>query len=236
LRGRGSGGYEGPFGFPDAGRGYVLHGEVNLGGLGHFGVSGSLHSLGFIMRGRAGGELTFSNARGSLTLRLEGPEQPGFSPLPGTFHYQVVAATGAYHGLHEGGALHLALHQAPGEAVASHGTFTLSLSGPGRPQFGQPPRRSSRRSRSNRSSRSTRSSARTSRSSSRSVRSTRSARSTRSSAWTSRSSSRSRRTAAPPKTHALPAGSPATDQRGVARPRDGDGDGVAIVDVGAFEL
>ncbi len=48
------------------------------------------------------------------------------------------------------------------------------------------------------------------------------------------------------KTHALLAGSlaidhgdnagaPATDQRGVARPRDGDGNGTLVVDIGAFE-
>jgi hypothetical protein len=50
----------------------------------------------------------------------------------------------------------------------------------------------------------------------------------------------------PTKTHALLAGSPAidrgdnsgapaADQRGVARPRDGDGDGTSVVDIGAFE-
>jgi hypothetical protein len=50
----------------------------------------------------------------------------------------------------------------------------------------------------------------------------------------------------PTKTHALLAGSPAidhgdnggapaTDQRGVARPRDGDGNGSLVVDIGAFE-
>jgi hypothetical protein len=50
----------------------------------------------------------------------------------------------------------------------------------------------------------------------------------------------------PTKTHALLAGSPAidhgdntnapaTDQRGVARPRDGDGKGSQVVDIGAFE-
>jgi hypothetical protein len=50
----------------------------------------------------------------------------------------------------------------------------------------------------------------------------------------------------PTRTHALLAGSPAidhgdnsaapaTDQRGVARPRDGDGNGSRIVDIGAFE-
>ena len=30
-------------------------------------------------------------------------------------------------------------------------------------------------------------------------------------------------------------GAPATDQRGVARPRDGDGNGSPVVDIGAFE-
>ncbi len=50
----------------------------------------------------------------------------------------------------------------------------------------------------------------------------------------------------PTRTHALLAGStaidrgdnsgaPGTDQRGVARPRDGDGNGSKIVDIGAFE-
>jgi hypothetical protein len=50
----------------------------------------------------------------------------------------------------------------------------------------------------------------------------------------------------PTQTHALLAGSPAidhgdntdapaTDQRGLARPRDGDGNGSSIVDIGAFE-
>jgi len=50
----------------------------------------------------------------------------------------------------------------------------------------------------------------------------------------------------PTKTHALLAGSlaidhgdsagaPATDQRGVTRPRDGDGNGTSVIDIGAFE-
>src|SRR5262249_23190196 len=50
----------------------------------------------------------------------------------------------------------------------------------------------------------------------------------------------------PTRTHALRRGSPAldsgdhsgapdTDQRGVKRPRDGDGDGLSLVDIGAFE-
>ena len=35
--------------------------------------------------------------------------------------------------------------------------------------------------------------------------------------------------------HGDNAGAPATDQRGVARPRDGDGNGSKVVDIGAFE-
>lgn len=54
-------------------------------------------------------------------------------------------------------------------------------------------------------------------------------------------------TAGPTQTHALPSGSPAldavergcpppaTDQRGEVRPLDGDGDGTALCDTGAFE-
>jgi hypothetical protein len=127
LHGHGSGSYDSPLIVPDLGRVYTLRGTVALAGLGHFAVSGSLHSTGFMSQGRADGELTFSNGRGSLTLKLVGPVQPGFSPLPGAFHYRVVAATGAYHGLHASGVLHLAVHPAPCESFATHGTFTLSF-------------------------------------------------------------------------------------------------------------
>jgi hypothetical protein len=128
LHGHSSGSYEIPFPITNGGgRVYMLRGTVALAGLGHFAVSGSLASTGSISPGRAGGELTFSNGRGSLTLELVGPVQPGFSPLPGAFHYRVVAATGAYHGLHASGVLHLAVHPAPCESFATHGTFTLSF-------------------------------------------------------------------------------------------------------------
>jgi hypothetical protein len=129
LDGHGQGVYVRQPGVPDAGQGYSLCGTADLAGLGRFEVSGSVRSVGFILRGRAGGELTLSNACGSLTLRLVGPEQPGFSPLPGTFGYGVVGATGAYHGLHASGQLHLALSPASSDGVPdpSHGTFTLSV-------------------------------------------------------------------------------------------------------------
>jgi hypothetical protein len=127
LHGQGSGQYECNF-FPDAGVRYRLGGTADLAGLGHFEVSGSVRSVGFIRWGRAGGELTLSNACGSVRLSLLGPVQRGFSHLPGTFSYRVVGATGAYLGLHASGTLHLALSPASsGGHHLSRGTFTVSF-------------------------------------------------------------------------------------------------------------
>src|SRR5579871_485444 len=53
---------------PDAGMEYHLQGIADLGTLGHVSVSGALHSVGFILHGRAWGTLTFRNAQGSVTV------------------------------------------------------------------------------------------------------------------------------------------------------------------------
>ena len=99
LHGQGRGTYQTDAIISGAGRDYRLHGAADLAGLGRFALSGDAHAVGFIQRGHAGGELTFSNDRGSVTLALEGPEQPAFSPLPQTFSYRVTGATGGYAGL-----------------------------------------------------------------------------------------------------------------------------------------
>ena len=129
LEGHGRGSYTADAIIPDAGAEYRLQGFADLAGLGRVALSGSVHAVGFLQRGHAGGDLTFTNARGSVTVELLGPEQPAFSPLPEAFRYKVVAATGAYKGLAAQGTLQLALHAgAPGMVGgARHGTFSLTI-------------------------------------------------------------------------------------------------------------
>jgi hypothetical protein len=90
-------------------------------------VSGSVHSVSFILHGNATGTLTFRNARGTVTVALVGPTQNGFAPLPQDFHYQVVGGTGAFQHLTGQGTLHLALHPLPPFNGPAHGTFTFSV-------------------------------------------------------------------------------------------------------------
>jgi hypothetical protein len=132
LTGHGQGTYTADQIMSGAGAQYRLQGTANLAGLGRVTVSGSVSGVGFIQHGHAGGTLTFSNARGSVTLQLQGPDQPGFSALPQGFHYRVVGATGAYKGLAAQGSLQLVLHASPlpmpgAGMVTPHGTFTLTI-------------------------------------------------------------------------------------------------------------
>src|SRR5262245_42471800 len=129
LHGQGRGAYQTDAVVSGAGRVYRLRGAADLAGLGHFALSGSVHAVGFIAQGHAGGTLTFRNARGTVTLALEGPEQPAFSPLPQTFSYRITGATGGYAGLSGSGQLSLALAGASTGGVQdpTHGSFTLAL-------------------------------------------------------------------------------------------------------------
>jgi hypothetical protein len=126
LAGQGQGTYAVRFAVPDAGTNYDLHGAAVLGGVGAVAVSGSVHSVGFVLHGTAGGTLTFSNARGTVTVALTGPTQNGFASLPQDFHYRVVGGTGAYQHLTGQGTLHLTLHALPSGTGPAHGTFTLT--------------------------------------------------------------------------------------------------------------
>jgi hypothetical protein len=87
----------------DVGRLFAVDGSGRLGGLGTFSVAGSVNGTGFLARGHATGQLTLTNARGSITVSLRGPEQPGFAPLPGRFHFTVTGGTGAYENFHDDG-------------------------------------------------------------------------------------------------------------------------------------
>jgi hypothetical protein len=125
LAGTASGTYFSPRFFPDAGNSYQLTGTGTFGRLGSVAVKGAVNGVGFIQSGHATGTLTLSNAKGSVTLYLVGPEQPGFSRPPEQFSYQVASGTGAYAHLHASGTLHLQLTY----TGVNVGTFTLSIRG-----------------------------------------------------------------------------------------------------------
>src|SRR5262249_45498341 len=57
-----------------------------------------LTTPGFITNGRTAGTLTLTTSKGSLTLVVKGPSQPGFSSLPPTLTYHISQGTGAYSG------------------------------------------------------------------------------------------------------------------------------------------
>ena len=95
----------------DGGLRYAVAGSGKLGGLDTFHVTGSLHAVGFIANGHAAGDLTLTNAHGTITMHLVGPQQPGFSPLPGHFHFVVTGGTGAYTHLQDDGEVTLVTQQ-----------------------------------------------------------------------------------------------------------------------------
>jgi hypothetical protein len=82
---------------PDVGATDVLRGSGLVTPLGRVRVDGVLHGTGFIREGHAGGLLRLSNARGSVTLRLVGPAQAGFTaPQSGAYRFVVTGSTGAF--------------------------------------------------------------------------------------------------------------------------------------------
>ena len=95
--------------FPDVGTTYDLSGKGQVRPFGPMDVTGTLHSLGFIQQGHAGGTLTLSDSQGTLTLQLTGPLQRGFSPLPNQFAFEITGGTGAFANATGGGTAFLQL-------------------------------------------------------------------------------------------------------------------------------
>lgn len=82
---------------PDIGSSLSIQGQGKLSPLGSVRFSGTLHGTGFVATGEATGSLTLTNKRGSVTLSLEGPPQPGFTPPgSGTYQFHVTGGTKAY--------------------------------------------------------------------------------------------------------------------------------------------
>ncbi len=111
---------------PDAGKTVTFSGVGRVSGLGQIQFTGHFGTPGFIASGHATGTLVLSNARGTVTLTLAGPTQPGFSAPPATFAYTIVVGTGAYAARHGHGTLTMGL--VPGH---SGGPITLQHLGSG---------------------------------------------------------------------------------------------------------
>jgi hypothetical protein len=101
----------------DAGMQFLLRGSGILGGLPRFTATGRLRTTGLILKGHAEGEMMLTNAKGSITLKLEGPTQSGFAPLPHSFHFSVTGGTGAYRGVTDHGEATLRMHYQGGKTT-----------------------------------------------------------------------------------------------------------------------
>jgi hypothetical protein len=133
LAGSAAGAYQRTRLVGDTGASYTLTGTGAVGLLGAVSVAGSFQCTGFSLSGHATGQLTLSNAAGSVTLRLVGPEQGAFAPPPGQFTFTVEKGTGAYTDFRKSGVLELGLKPAGlalGTGVAAlgdQGSFALTF-------------------------------------------------------------------------------------------------------------
>lgn len=111
---------------PDVGATYQLSGSGHIVGFGPASVSGTVHGLGFIARGRVRDNLTLEDpGDASITLRLTATaQQPGFSALPPHYTYRVTGGTGKDQGARGSGLATLTL--TPGPSGES-GSFTLAV-------------------------------------------------------------------------------------------------------------
>jgi hypothetical protein len=89
---------------PDTGGLQTLTGSGTVMPLGTVQADGQLHTPGFVPRGRTEVTLHLMAAGGSITVRLVGPLQKGFSGPPFTFRYTITGGTGNYVGATGGGA------------------------------------------------------------------------------------------------------------------------------------
>jgi hypothetical protein len=95
LKGTLTGTYTTPLGNPDA-RSYVFTGTGTAGAMGAVSLDGSITPPGFIRSAPASGQLTLTNANGSVTIDVMGKTQNGGSPLPQKLSYVISAGDGAF--------------------------------------------------------------------------------------------------------------------------------------------
>jgi hypothetical protein len=104
---------------PDVGALFHITASGRLAGLGNVTASGEANGTGFISQGRSTGSLTITNSKGSFTLMLEGPIQPGFTGLPSSYQFTISGGTGAYVGATGMGTAHLKVGPASSTGVSS---------------------------------------------------------------------------------------------------------------------
>jgi hypothetical protein len=127
IRGR----YQVNVSIPDVGATYVTNGSGHVHRVGHTFLTGNLHSIGFIFRGHAQGELVLRGAKGTITLELTGVEQDnGPKGLPDVFSYTTAGGTGKYTKVQDSGIA--TLMTIPGQSQTTpqaleQGKFTLVL-------------------------------------------------------------------------------------------------------------
>jgi len=132
LAGTGFGTYVCNLQFSSTPTGFYFDGTATLQRMGTVHVTGSIRGVGYATNSRATGQLTFTNASGSVTIQLTGPVQPALSPLPSSFQYKVIAATGVYSSLRDEGTLTLirtrdAIPVRNGIRFIETGSFRISL-------------------------------------------------------------------------------------------------------------
>jgi hypothetical protein len=101
---------------PDTGGDQVLTGSGVVAPLGHVRLRGELHTPGFISQGKTLGTIKLTNAKGSVSVQMVGPPQPGFSVPPSTFHYTILGGTGQYVGASGSGSA--TFHEQPAHGPA----------------------------------------------------------------------------------------------------------------------
>lgn len=107
LAGSGSGSYVCTLKYADTPSGFHFTGSANLRGMGAVSIQIDAYAVGFKTKGSASGQITLSNAKGTVTLEITGPIQSRLSKLPEWFRYKVVSATGAYSKMTDHGTLRL---------------------------------------------------------------------------------------------------------------------------------
>jgi hypothetical protein len=114
----------------DVGWTYDFFGKGTVSNLGLTAVAGHIRTLGNVASGHAEGTLFLADARGTITLSLEGPLQKGGAGLPDFFTFKIVGGTGAFKHVADTGIASLVVIPAPSATATSpsdHGIFTLVL-------------------------------------------------------------------------------------------------------------